>query len=423
MRTPPTPSRVSPVPLVWAAIALTACSESSAGPGGKPLTQTPTAPRDTISVVSWRRSRVAVASGYNRADARTLSAILSREVSGISAINPKTGATRWTTSFPSAPTDVRARGTVIRVAYTPTGGTPTEAFLDEATGSVLWSQSTSQLPGRRLVAASPNTILEQLGDTAFVARERSTGQIRWIRAAAVGACSSAAEDCLRATDETQSPFRLVRSLLFGVGLRPFTVTVTDAGVVSASSISDPFSPAFTIVDDFRADSSGTRIFISTLFSAMTLDAGTGEVRWSAQHPLLIDGSALEVPRLSTARGQPALVDLFYRYETPTTTAFARETVRDMASGTIVRETTRKERVDEVAYIGQCGDDGIVIVRTTGRFLFSNIRTGVDTEGIIRDQDTNALTTLAYFDSEASSFAEGYLVFLTNGGLMGFRCHP
>jgi outer membrane protein assembly factor BamB len=200
-------------------------------------------------------------------------------------------------------------------------------------------------------------------------------------------------------------------------------SVTESGDVSVSTFSDPFSSIFAVFSGVTTDSASTRIFLASFFSAFALDASTGAVRWSVRHPITFDGSTLEAPIISTLRGSTPLVDLFYKYDTPTSTAFAREVVRDLTTGTVVRESVRKERADQVAYIGQCGDDGIVIVRTTGRFLFSNIRTGVDTEGIIREPTSSANVILSQFDEAASSFTGGYLVLLTSNGVLGFKCHP
>jgi PQQ-like domain len=410
-----------------AVIAMAACTGSSLEPKGQPLTRTPTAARDTMTVVLWRRTGLSFPfSGSASANVPT-SGVLTVVVGGVSSINPRTGTALWTATFPATPAGIRTRGSVIRLTYTPTGGSAVETFLDEATGAVLWSQPASTLPGRRLLAASATTILEAIGgdaigDTAFIARERSSGAIRWVKRVALSACGIGADDCLPVASYSQSPFVLVRPAILAGPLQ--FIRLTDAGDVTLTPFSDPAASLFNIVRNVTADSAGTRIVMTTLFSAFAIDGASGSARWAIRHPQLLDNSEVQEPVVRVVNGPTPLVDLFYEYETPTATAFAREVVRDLTTGNVVRESVRNERADQVAYIGPCGDDGIVIVRTTGRFLFSNVRTGADTEGIIRDPATNAIVSIPRFVSNVRTFASGDLVLSTpNDGLLGFRCHP
>jgi outer membrane protein assembly factor BamB len=405
-----------------AVIAMAACTGSSLEPKGQPLIQSPTAARDTISVVLWRRTGLSFPYSVSASANVPTSGILTVTGNGLTSINPATGSALWTATFSTAPREIRSRGTIVKLQYGPYGDGELEAFLDEATGTVLWTQLTSAVRRGRLLAASSTTILEVIGDAEFIARERSTGSIRWVRKVALSACTIGSDDCLLVAGYRQSPFVLVSPVILG-GPQHF-IRLTDAGDVTLTPFNDPAAGAFTIVDNVTADSAGTRVVMTTRFSAFAIDGATGSLRWAIRHPFFLDNSLLEEPIVRVVTGPTPLVDLFYQYSTPTATAFAREVVRDLTNGTIVRESVRKERADQIAYIGPCGDDGIVIVRTTGRFLFSNLRTGVDTEGIIRDPATNGITSISALVSEVRTFASGYLALQTlNDGMIGFRCHP
>jgi outer membrane protein assembly factor BamB len=409
----------------WASISMTALALTACRSADTPVdplpTQKPVA-AESISVQSWRRTPVFLAISNASRRAHAASTFLSVVQNTLTAANPQTGVNVWSTTFAAPMRDVRAAGSMLRVTLAAVNATETiESFVDAETGTPLWSQPGALQGGPNVLTASADMILSNVGDTLFVGRDRATGAVRWTTRVPFGKCSLSFDDCWIDAGRANGAFNVVRTEVLGATQR--LIKISDAGVATVTTFTDPLARGFTVLRNVAVDSTGSLLLFTTFSGAAAIDASTGAVRWSFRTPLLLDADLLE-PVVNFVRGSNPVIHLVYPYEATTSGAYASEFVLDATTGTTIRNRTLPGSPRSIALIALCGTDGIVAVRSTGRFTFTNTRTGAIAEGTVREPGTNAVATIPDFPTEAGNFTTGHLVLSnSNFSLIGFRCRP
>ncbi len=403
-------------------VAIVACSSADEIVQPGLSNSRPLAARDTVIVTSWRRPSLFVANTRGTVPVQTESAFLTYSQTSLSGVDPRTGRGIWTVPFPALPQGFRGVGNVFRASYTSGSGVRSETVVDDATGMQLWTQPIDSLVVRTVITASTSTVLELVNDTVFVGRDRASGVVRWTRRAPSIQCTSSVDDCVRFAGYANGTFFLIQAALFSAQQR--LITLTEAGVFTVVPFADPSSRGFTIFESVALDSASNLLLYTTFSGAGAVDVTSGASRWTYRYPLASDGVFLEPAVANILTGREPRVQLLFPYEEVANGNFAREVVLDATSGAIVRQFTRPISSTIISHVGPCGADGMVFVRTDGRFLFSNARSGVDTEGMVRDSAVNVRIAVPEFANWQRSYATGHVVFRTSDNTtFGFRCKP
>jgi PQQ-like domain len=408
------------VTIAFAALALAACKSADSPVAPLPTQQTVAV--ESISVQGWRRPPVTVTSTLRSGRPETAAAFLALASNALTSIDPRSGGNTWTATFAARPREVSAAGSVFRVTYPDVnlGGT-IDAFVDEASGAKLWSVSGTALANQSIIASSAEIIVFNLNDTLFVGRDRATGAVRWSTRVSLGPCVQFFSRCWTDAGQANGVFHLVRNSVSG----PLhLLKLTQTGVATLLPFADPLAFGFNSLQTAVLDSAGASLFFTSFIGISAIDANTGALRWSAVHPFSVDGVPVDQPVVSVARGLNPMIHLLYEYDFVANGNFAREFVVDGAVGKAIWSRAVPAGEGSTPYIGHCGADGMVVVRSSGRFFFSNTRTGAVFVGTVRDTVGNTPAQVPGQPLWVSTFASGHVVLSNaNTELIGFRCRP
>ncbi len=386
--------------------------------------------RDTLNTTAWLREGITIPPTAEARGVRTASTLLT--VSGadrrtLSGIDPETGRERWTVTF-SGPTGSWAGVGTTFVARWDSAGLPQEVALDATSGTRLWSRPASAQQGRVILDASANVILEQVGDTAFVGRDRATGTVRWTRQITLSTCFSTVVSCTLPAGYANGAFYVVRY----PGDAPLQlIRLTEGGEIYFAAFNDPtFNPdrqIFSLGREARVDPSGGTVIVNSLTGAFAVDAVLLTARWRLTHAL-VAGAAIEPPKMGwieDGRGG-LLVHLVYPYAARPDSVFSYEIVVNGATGETLRQLRRPGTPSDVVFVGQCGRDGMTLVAPSGQATYIDTRTGAETRIVVSDPITAAARDIPTPTRFAESYSPGILIFNTGSNadvLYGFRCRP
>ena len=424
--------------VIWMAAWLPACVDGGTGVTATPdpLILPPPAARDTVSVPRWARSGVTFPYNLDQVAIRTSATFLTVAASTIStsglnpvtALDPANGAAFWSASLTS-PADFAGVDGVFRVTHGSIGDRR-ESLLDGSSGAAFLTQPLSTTaPTGGLVGASVNTVLGRLGDTLLVGRNRATGAIRWRARVSLGDCGFIdVSPCSAYAGQGGGAFHFIHVKGFAPPVFEL-VRVSEAGIVTTTEFVDPSAAAMGFAffaPPTVVDSAGAIAIVVTNTGVIGLDAKTGAIRWSAVHLRISNGLLLDKPVVQFLRGSTPLVHLVFPFSSPGAPAYSREIIRDALTGRIVRQVLRLAAGLDAVTTRPCGETGMVLMRKTGRFIYTDSRTGSETAGQIIDQTTNLPAEAPVLSTWSNTFASGHIVYATGSapdGLWGFRCRP
>ncbi|MCC7055162.1 MAG: PQQ-binding-like beta-propeller repeat protein [Gemmatimonadaceae bacterium] len=425
-------SGVVRVVLTAVAVTLTACgSEGGTAPrtgDSTALVRPPPPARDTITVRAWARSSVTFPYTLDRIAIRSTSAFLTTGTNAVSAIDPRTGTVLWTRTDVSPGSFAGAAG-VFQFALGAFDARQ-EVIVDALTGATRYTAPVPASGYVGTIGAVGTTVIGRTGSDTVVARNAHTGSLLWKVRVPFGDCGLIeSARCLHYAGHGGTAFHFIRLSGGVVGGRYELVRVSDAGVVQSTAFVDPTAggfPTFAMQPAVAVDSAGRVVVVTTFTGTTALDGATGAILWSAVRLSVSNGVLMEQPVVLLTGGADPLVHLVFRYMTSMSGGYSRETIRQATTGRVVRQVLRPAVGLDAVSVRPCGDAGMVLLRTGGRFIHTDTRTGTETAGQIVDATTGAPVEPPATATWVETFAPGALVYATGSGpdaLVGFPCAP